>query len=99
MKKAAWNNTTIISDHIDEAVRKMKQTSAKNMTLLGSGTILTLFAEKDLIDEYQIMIDPVVLTGGTPIFQKIKNNIDLKLTATKIFKSGVILLSYHRMQK
>jgi len=52
-----------------------------------------------LIDEYQIMVDPVVLGEGTPIFKNIKQKLNLKLTTTRTFKSGVILLCYQPMEK
>ena len=94
LKKAGWNNTRIVKDNIEEEVKKMKQMPGKDMTLLGSGTILVRFAEQGLIDEYQIMVDPVALGDGTPIFKNIKHKLELKLTNTRTFKSGVVLLCY-----
>src|ERR1041385_3274587 len=97
LKNAEWNNTSIMKDNIVEAIKKMKSDSsktAKDMTILGSGSIVCQFAEHGLIDEYQFMVDPVVIGNGTPIFSNIKNKLDLKLTSTKIFKSGVVLLCY-----
>ena len=99
MKKAHWNNTRIVKDNIVEEVRKMKQMPGNDMTLLGSGSILTQFAERGLIDEYQFIVDPVVLGDGTAIFKNIKHKLDLKLTATRTFKSGVVLLCYQQMEK
>jgi dihydrofolate reductase len=94
LQKADWENTSIISENMIEEVKKLKQHAAKDMTLLGSGSILAQLAEASLIDEYQIMIDPVAIGNGTPIFQNINRQIDLKLTNTRTFKSGVILLCY-----
>jgi dihydrofolate reductase len=94
LKQAGWNNTRIVSDNIVEETTKLKQTSAKNMTILGSGSIVTQFAGQGLIDEYQIMVDPVAIGNGTPIFSDIKHPLELKLTSTRTFKSGVILLCY-----
>jgi dihydrofolate reductase len=99
LKKAEWNNTRLVKDDIVEEIKKMKQMPGKGMTLLGSGTILTQFAEQGLIDEYQIMVDPVVLGDGTPIFKGIKHKLDLKLTITRTFKSGVVLLCYQPIAK
>ena len=102
LKRAEWNNTRVMKDNIVQEIKKMKSDSGgpgKDMTLLGSGTILTQFAEQGLIDEYQIMVDPVVLGDGTPIFKDFKGKLDLKLTGTKTFKSGVVLLSYQPMEK
>ena len=94
LKKAEWNNTRIIKDNIVEEVKKMKQEPGRNMTILGSGSIITRFAEKGLIDEYQIMIDPLALGDGTPLFKGISSRLDLKLTSSRIFKSGAVLLCY-----
>ena len=98
LKKAEWNNTRLIKDNIVEEIKKMKQTPGEDMVLLGSGSILTQFAEKGLIDEYKIMVDPVVIGGGTPILKDIRHKLDLKLTKTKTFKSGVVLLCYQPLK-
>ncbi len=94
LEKAEWNNTRLIKNDIAEEIKKLK-TSGKNMTLLGSNRIMTLFAEQGLIDEYLLMVDPVVLGAGTPLFKNISHKLDLKLTATRTFKNGVVLLCYH----
>lgn len=94
LKSADWNNTRIISNNIIDEVRQLKQQPGKDMTILGSGSIVSQFAEAGLIDSYQIMIDPVAIGSGTPIFSTIKNKLDLELTDHKVFKSGVVLLSY-----
>jgi len=94
---AHWNNTTILSGDIIEKIKEIKRSPGKNMTLLGSGTILTQLAEAGLIDEYQVMIDPVVLGEGTPLFKNIGHQLELKLTETRAFSSGVVLLRYEPM--
>ena len=99
LEKAEWKNTRLIKDNIVEEIRKMKQLPGKDMTLLGSGSILTQFAEQGLIDEYQIMVDPVILGDGTPIMKGLTRKLDLKLTGTRTFKSGVVLLSYRPVEK
>ncbi len=99
LKKASWNNTRIVKNNIEEEIVKMKRMPGKNMTLLGSGSILTRLAQQGLIDEYQIMVDPVVLGAGTPMFKGIKQRLNLKLTRTKTFKNGAVLLCYEPMKK
>jgi dihydrofolate reductase len=73
--------------------------SGKDMTILGSGSILVQFAEQGLIDEFEIMVDPVVLGSGTPIMKGVNHKLDLELIGTKTFKSGVVLLSYRTVEK
>jgi dihydrofolate reductase len=99
LKKAKWNNTRIIKDNIVEEIKKMKLSAGNHMVVLGSGSIVTQFAEQGLIDEYQIMVDPVVLGDGTPIFKGIRQKLDLKLTSIISFKSGVALLCYKPVEK
>ncbi|MEJ6980424.1 dihydrofolate reductase family protein [Pedobacter sp. P351] len=94
MQKASWNNSRIISGNITDKIKKIKQTNGKNMTLLGSGSILTQFADARLIDRYQIMIDPVAIGKGASLFEDMQKPLDLNLTDTRTFKSGAILLCY-----
>lgn len=95
LKKAEWNNTKIIGGNIVEEMTRLKKKKGNDMTILGSGSIVSLFADAGLIDKYQIMIDPVAIGNGTTLFNGLKNKLDLKLTDTKIFKSGVVLLCYN----
>ena len=94
LKKAEWSNTRLVKGDPGEEVRKMKQMPGKDMAVLGSGSVVTQLAEQGLIDEFQIMVDPVVLGDGTPLLKGINRKLDLKLTGTKAFQSGVVLLSY-----
>jgi dihydrofolate reductase len=94
LKKAEWNNTTLINGNIIEEIKKLKQSHGKNMTILGSGSIVSQFAEAGLIDEFQIMVDPVILGAGTQIFKGLKQKLNLKLESSRTFKSGVVLLNY-----
>ena len=64
------------------------------MLIFGSGTIVERLAELGLIDEYQLMVNPVILGKGKPLFKDIKDRIHLKLVKTKTFNSGIVLLQY-----
>lgn len=94
LDKAEWNNTTLIKDDLFETIKRLKQQDGKPMTILGSGSIITQLAEAGLVDEFQFMIDPIAIGQGTPIFNGIKHNLELTLTDHKIFKSGVLVLTY-----
>lgn len=94
LNQAGWQNTILVKADMLAEVKRMKHTPGKDMTLLGSGNILTQLAEAGLIDEYQLMIDPVVLNEGVPIFSNIKHRLRFKLTGSRIFKSGTVVLSY-----
>ncbi len=94
MKKAEWNNTKVIGGDIVAEMKHLKNSKGLDMAILGSGSIVTQFADAGLIDEYQIMIDPVAIGKGTPLFNGLKKKLDLKLTESKLFKSGIVLLNY-----
>jgi dihydrofolate reductase len=98
LKKAEWKNTRLVKDNMIEEVKKLKATPGNNLTLLGSGSIITQLAEHGLIDEYQFMVDPLALGDGTPIFKNLKHQLDLKLSNSRVFKSGAVLLSYEAIQ-
>jgi dihydrofolate reductase len=93
LKKSEWNNTRIVSGNLEEEVKKLKQ-SGKDITVLGSGSIVNQLAEAGLIDEFQIMIHPVAIGNGTAFLEDIHNKIDFELTKTRSFQSGIVLLSY-----
>ena len=95
LKNTNWDNSRIVRTNPVEEVKRMKKENGSDLTVLGSGTIVTQLAENNLIDTYMLMVDPVVLGEGTPIFQGIKQQPDLKLIDTRKFKSGVVLLTYN----
>lgn len=96
MGRADWNNTRIIKDNMIAEVELLKRTSPKDMTILGSGNVLTQLADAGLIDEYQIMIDPKLIGDGVSMFKGLTKHIPLQLVDTKVFKSGIVLLRYVR---
>ncbi len=94
LEKAEWNNTRVVQHDIYSEVRKLKETGTKDMTILGSGSIVSQLADHGLIDLYSIMLDPVAIPYGTSIFHGVSKKLDLKLVSTRTFKSGVVLLNY-----
>jgi len=94
LRHAEWENTKVISGDLIAEVNKLKQEAQKNMTILGSGKILTQLAEFGLVDEFKIMIDPVAIGSGTTLFSDIKKPLGVKLISGKAFKSGTVLVRY-----
>lgn len=94
LDKAEWNNTTVLKGNLAEEIKILKQQPGNNITILGSGSIVTQLAEAGLIDKYLFMIDPVAIGEGTSAFRGIDHNLKLKLADSRVFKSGVILLTY-----
>jgi dihydrofolate reductase len=97
LDQASWNNTKLVKDDIAAEVRKMKNEPGENMVILGSGSIVSQLAQEGLIDEYQIVLNPVVLGKGRTMFEGIKEKLTLKLTKTRAFGNGNVLLCYEPM--
>ena len=94
LKRATWDNTRIISSDPVRAIRRLKKERNGALTILGSGSIVSLCAENGLIDDYQIMVDPVLIGAGTPIAKRLTHIVDLQLVSHRVFSSGVVLLRY-----
>lgn len=97
LTKADWNNTSVISGDVVEQLRELKNGSGKEITILGSGSIVSQLTDSGLIDQYTIMLDPVAIGQGTSIFSGIQKNLNLKLTASRVFEQdGILVLTYER---
>lgn len=94
MKKAAWTNTRVMNGDPAGSVRKMKEEPGPGMAIMGSGTIIPILAQEGLIDEYQLVVVPVVLGGGRTIFDGVKSRPRVKLTKSRVFGNGYVLLCY-----
>lgn len=94
LDKAEWNNSKLMREVIPEEVEKMKQEPGKDMVIYGSASIVQTLTNLGLIDEYQLLVHPVVLGSGKPLFKNIKDRVNLKLVETRTFHSGVVLLNY-----
>jgi len=97
MTNASWQNTRLVKDDIAGAVRKMKAESGEGMVILGSGSIVSQLTQAGLIDEYQMVVNPVVLGDGKTMFEGLKDKVPLHLTSSKAFKNGNVVLSYERL--
>lgn len=92
-----WKNVTVLSgDDVVEQVRKIKGQPGKTIGIFGSNKLLVDLMDADLVDEFQIIINPVALGEGTPMFKGLHHPQQFKLTETKKFKSGQMFLRYER---
>jgi dihydrofolate reductase len=90
----AWNNTTVIQGDLARYIRTIKTTSGENITILGSGSVVAQLAQENLIDEYQLMVNPVVLGKGRGLFDGIEKTLVLDLIKTRVFGNGNVLLYF-----
>ncbi|HEX4319443.1 MAG TPA: dihydrofolate reductase family protein [Acidobacteriaceae bacterium] len=94
LEKAEWNNTRLIKGDLVTEVRKLKEEDGPGMAILGSGSIVAQLALHGLIDEYQMMIDPLALGKGRSMFDGIPEQLNLKLTKSRVFNNGKVFLCY-----
>lgn len=94
LNEVGWSNTRLVKDDMLGEVRKLKHLSGQDMTILGSGSIVAQLSQAGLIDEYQILLNPVALGKGTTMFEGIKNRLALRLTGSRTFSNGNVLLCY-----
>lgn len=99
LEKAGWKNSRLVRDDIAEEVLKMKQRPGKDIVILGSGSIVSALTRLGLIDEYRIIVNPVVLGSGKPLFNGLEGRLQLKLLKAKAFKSGNVLLYYRPVRE
>ena len=94
MDKASWANTKLEKGDLVATIRKMKSEPGEGMVILGSGSIVARLAPEKLIDEYQLVVNPIVLGAGRTMFEGIRERLNFKLTKTKTFQNGRIFLAY-----
>jgi class 3 adenylate cyclase/dihydrofolate reductase len=94
LKRADWNNTTIISGDIAARVAKLKEASGGDMIVYGSPDLVDELLRHGLVDEYRLLIYPVILGSGKRLFHDRIDTHYLRLTESRTFGSGVVLLRY-----
>ena len=98
LKNVDWKNTQLKKEVIKEEVLELKQQVGKNI-LVGSPSLIVALTQLDLIDEYQLSVQPTILGTGLPLFKNINDRTILKLLKTKTFSSGSITLYYEPTPK
>src|SRR5947209_1212887 len=92
LAEASWQNTALVKKDVAGHVRKMKKRSGPDLVILGSGTIVSQLTEAGLIDEYQLVLVPVVLGGGRTMFEGVTKPPQLKLRKSRTFEYGNVVL-------
>ena len=99
LEKADWNNTRLIKENIAEEISNLKHQPGREIAIFGSSDLAVTFIQSGLIDEYRIMINPVILGSGKALFNGNRDRHNLKLIKTKSFNSGNVLLYYQPDRK
>ena len=94
LEKVEWNNSRLVKENIAEEVLQLKQQQGRDLAIFGSANLMVSLLQLGLVDELRIMVNPVVLGNGKPLFKGIYDKLNLKLLKTKTFRSGNIMLCY-----
>jgi len=90
-------NTKIISDNLVKEIVEIKKGDGMDIVIFGSLSVLNELIAANLIDDYWLLVNPVLIGEGLPLFKGIGNNINLKLEEVKGFSSGVTCLHYSKL--
>lgn len=97
LDKADWGkykNVRVVKDNVAQETAKLKQQPGKNMVIYGSANLVQGLTRLGLIDEYQILVHPILLGAGKPLFAGLSQPVNLKLTKSETYRNGVVVLYY-----
>jgi dihydrofolate reductase len=94
LEQASWENAKLVRDNIAEEISKLKNQPGKDIAIFGSSELTVALTQMGLVDEYRIMVNPVVLGEGKSLFKGLGDKLSLKLLKTRTFDSGNVLLYY-----
>jgi dihydrofolate reductase len=94
LDKVHWNNSTLINGDLAKEIGKLKEQPGQDIAVHGSGDLVQTLMKHDLVDEYRLMVFPIVLGSGKRIFQDDSDAKNLKLSDSKTFRTGVVVLTY-----
>lgn len=89
-----WNNSTLVKGNVAEEVSRIKRQPGKDILVFGSGDLVNTLMKHGFIDEYRLMVFPIVVGSGKRLFGDGLDTTILELVDTKVFDSGVVDLAY-----
>jgi dihydrofolate reductase len=93
-----WSNSTLLKGDIAEEVTKLKKQPGKHLQVIGSGDFAQTLMQNDLVDEYRLMVHPVVLGNGKRLFRDGSKKIPLRLIDSTTSSTGVLILIYQPVE-
>lgn len=91
---AEWNNTRLVKEDIVGELSQLKAQPGRDILLFGSADLSSTLLRADLIDEFRVIVNPLVLGSGSPLFKGIGKPLELKLLNSRSFHNGNVLLVY-----
>lgn len=97
MKGKKLPNTLIVSDNIAEEVNRLKSGVGEEIIMFGSPSATNVLIQENLVDEFWIFVNPILLGQGIPFFKDLKQKMKLELIKSHAFSSGVVCLHYKKI--
>ncbi len=94
LDSVSWQNTRLMKGDLADEVRRLKAESGDHLVIMGSGSIISQLALEKVIDEYQLVVNPIALGAGRTMFDGLKERLKLKLRNSRTFGNGNVLLCY-----
>jgi dihydrofolate reductase len=94
LDQAEWNNTRLIKANVAAEIATLKQQPGKDLAIFGSANLTASLMQEGLVDELRIMVNPVILGQGSPLFKDVNERVNLKLSSTRVFRNGNVMLYY-----
>lgn len=94
LQTVAWNNARLFKADVTQEIATLRQQPGRDLFIFGSANLAATLIQNGLIDEYRLMVNPVVLGSGRPLFQGVHPPLYLQLLWTKTFQNGNVLLVY-----
>ena len=94
LARADWSNTTLLQGDLAGEVRRLKSAAGPGIAILGSGDLVAQLSRARLIDEYQLVVNPIALGKGRTLFEGLPEPLALRLASSHAFKNGRVLLTY-----
>jgi len=99
LTKAEWSNTRLVKENAGKEVERLKQQTGKDIGIFGSANLAAEFIRLGLVDEFRLMVNPVVLGKGVPLFNQPINELLLQNERVKLFRSGNVLLCFRPIKE
>jgi dihydrofolate reductase len=93
LKRSDWNNTQVFGTDVPDRVAGLKREGTKDIFLFGSADLAASLIPHELIDEFRIAVNPIILGGGTPLFKQ-GERVKLKLLDAKTLSTGIVIQPY-----
>ena len=94
LERVEWNNARLVKGNAAHEVRRLKEEPGRDLVIYGSAQLVSALTKDSLIDEFHLVVQPVILGKGKPEFKDLNQRHNLKLVEAKPFKSGAVWLRY-----